>query len=179
MSFSPRSGVARVCVLPSHLFWTSGLWTYQPESHRRKVTHDLSIFLLREEFSRSFPSSTGKSNNVYQVLTSEIVVLHLFCHFFFFFIVRKNPSSSVPTIEGGGDTTIPSPGMARKQPLPGIELHDPPHGRQACPESNSFHQGVCQISPPEGLFLCRPLSKRGQICYIPTPPPKSLNDSFV
>ena len=23
-----------VCVLSSHLFWTSGLWTYQPGSHR-------------------------------------------------------------------------------------------------------------------------------------------------
>ena len=25
-----------VCVMSSHLFWTSGLWTYQPGSHRRK-----------------------------------------------------------------------------------------------------------------------------------------------
>ena len=29
-----------VCVLSSHLFWTSGLWTYQPGSHRRKVTQE-------------------------------------------------------------------------------------------------------------------------------------------
>ena len=28
------------CVLSSHLFWTSGPWTYQPGSHRRKVTQD-------------------------------------------------------------------------------------------------------------------------------------------
>ena len=78
---------------------------------------------------------------------------------------------SVPTIGEGGDTTIPSPGMARKQPLPGIRLHDALHDRQACPEFNSFHQGVGQISPPERLFSCRPLSKRGQVCYIPAPPP--------
>ena len=74
----------------------------------------------------------------------------------------------------GGDTTIPSPWIALKQPLPGIGLHDPLHGRQACPEFNSFHQGVDQISPPEGLFSCRLLSKRGQICYIP---PQPSNDS--
>ena len=36
-----------MCVLPSHLFWTSGFWTYQPGSHRRKVTQDFSTFLLR------------------------------------------------------------------------------------------------------------------------------------
>ena len=72
-------------------------------------------------------------------------------------------------IGGGGDTTIQSPGMARKQPLSGIGLHAPLHGRQACPEFNSFHRGFGQISPPEGLFSCRPLLKRGQICYIPAP----------
>ena len=78
--------------------------------------------------------------------------------------------TSVPTIGEGGDTSIPSPGMAQKQPLPGIRLHDPLHNRQACPEFNSFHQGVGQISPPERLSSCRPLSKRGQVCYIPAPP---------
>ena len=77
----------------------------------------------------------------------------------------------VSTIGGGGDTTIPSPGMTPKQLLPGIGLHDPLHGRQACPEFNSFHQGVGQISSPEGLFSCRPRSKREQICCIPAPPP--------
>ena len=76
---------------------------------------------------------------------------------------------SASTIGGGGGTTIPSLGMAPKQPLPGIALHNPLHGWQACPKFNSFHQGVGQISPPEGLFSCRPLPKRGQICYIPTP----------
>ena len=37
----------RGCVLPSHLFWTSDLWTHQPGSHRRKVTQDFSTSLLR------------------------------------------------------------------------------------------------------------------------------------
>ena len=82
----------------------------------------------------------------------------------------SQPRSSVPTIGEGGDTTIPSPGMARKQPLPGIRLHDALHDRQACPEFNSFHQGVGQMSPSKRLFSCRPLSKRGQVCYIPPPP---------
>ena len=37
-----------MCVLSSYLFWTSGSWTYQPGSHRRKVTQDFSsTFLLR------------------------------------------------------------------------------------------------------------------------------------
>ena len=72
---------------------------------------------------------------------------------------------------GGGDTTIPSPWRSPKQSLPGIGLHDPVHSRQACPEFNSFHQGVGEISPRKGIFLCRPLPKRGQICDIPAPPP--------
>ena len=77
---------------------------------------------------------------------------------------------SVSTIGGGGDTTIPSPGRSPKQLLPGIGLHDPLHDRQACPEFNSFHQGVGQLSLREGLFSCPPLPKRGQICDIPAPP---------
>ena len=32
--------IHRACVLSSHLFWTSGLWMYQPGSHRRKVTQE-------------------------------------------------------------------------------------------------------------------------------------------
>ena len=72
----------------------------------------------------------------------------------------------------GYDDSVPGDGT--KTTPPGIGLHYPLHDRQACPESNSFHQGVGQISPPEGLFLCRPLLKRGQICYIP---PQLLNDS--
>ena len=66
------SSVCCVCVLSSHLFRTSDLWTYQPGRHR-KVTQDFSTFLLRsfpsflsrEGFSRPFFSSTVKSNFVY------------------------------------------------------------------------------------------------------------------
>ena len=54
---------------------------------------------------------------------------------------------SCSTVGEGGDTTIPSPGRSPKQPLPGIGLHDFLHGRQAFPESISFHQGVGQICP--------------------------------
>ena len=81
---------------------------------------------------------------------------------------------------GGGDTTITSPGRSPKQPLPGTGLHDLPHGRQACSKFISFHEGVGQISPREGLLSCRPLPKRGQICDIPALPPRqSLNDSVI
>ena len=92
---------------------------------------------------------------------------------------RKRPDhwmTSCSTIGEGGDTTIPSPGRSPKHPLPGIGLHDPLHGRQACPEFKSFHQGVGQICPRSGLFSGRSLSKRRQICYIPSPP-QSLNGS--
>ena len=74
-----------VCVLSSHLFWTSDLWTHQPGSHRRKVTQDFSsIFLLRclpsflsrEEFSRPFPSPTVKSTFVYPRINRLFVQLH-------------------------------------------------------------------------------------------------------
>ena len=38
-------GVNQLRVLSSHLFWTSGLWTYQPGSHRRKVTKVFSTLI--------------------------------------------------------------------------------------------------------------------------------------
>ena len=71
------------------------------------------------------------------------------------------------TIGEGGDTATSSPGRSPKQPLLGIELH----GRQACPEFIAFDQGVGQICPRWRLIPCRFLPKRGQICYIPAPPP--------
>ena len=51
------------------------------------------------------------------------------------------------TIGEGGDTVISSPGMSPKLPLPGIKLHNPLHGRQACPEFIAFDQGGGQICP--------------------------------
>ena len=78
-----------VCVLSSHLFWTSDVWTHQPGSHRRKVAQDFSTFFRclpklfsREGFSRSFPSSTVKSNFVY---THELTVLRLLGMIYLFF----------------------------------------------------------------------------------------------
>ena len=62
-------------------------------------------------------------------------------------------------------------GEVTKTALPGIGLHDPLHDRQDCPEFIAFDQGVGQICPQQGLFSCRSLPKRGQICYIPAPPP--------
>ena len=64
---------ACACFLPIH----SGhqvRWTFQPGSHRRKVTQDFSStfflrcvpsFFSREGLGHSFPSSTVKSNFVY------------------------------------------------------------------------------------------------------------------
>ena len=85
---------------------------------------------------------------------------------------------SVSTIGGGGDTTISSPEMSPKQPLPGIGLHDPLHGRQACPEFNSFHQRVGQIRPREGLFSCF-RSQNGDKFLTSPPPPASLDTLSV
>ena len=93
-----------VCFLPVH----SGhqvRWTYQPGSHRRKVTQDFSSafflrcvsnFFSRERFSHSFPSSTVKSNFV--------DVLHPLGIFFcFLFFSEKNPvcrdRTHVPTCQ--------------------------------------------------------------------------------
>ena len=48
---------------------------------------------------------------------------------------------------GGGYTTIPSPGRSPKQLLPGIGLHDPVHGRQACPNSTHFTKTLVKCVP--------------------------------
>ena len=83
------------------------------------------------------------------------------------------------TIGGAGGTSIPSPEWSPKQPLPGIGLHDPLHGRQACLELNSFHQEIGQICPREGLFLRHPLPNRGDSNLRHPRPPQSLNDSHL
>ena len=77
-----------------------------------------------------------------------------------------------------GDVTILSPRRSPKQALPGIGLHSPLHGRQACPEFNSFYQGVGQICPREGL-LCAVSSENGdKFVTSPPPPPQPLNESL-
>ena len=73
------------------------------------------------------------------------------------------------TIGEGGDTMISSPARSPKQPLPGMRLHDPLHGRQACPEFIAFDKGVGQICPGRGYFRAVP-SQNGDK-YVTSPPP--------
>ena len=88
-----------VCVLSSHLCWTSDLWTHQPGSHRREVTHNFSTFFLRclpqflsrEGFSSPFPSSTVKSNIVYPRINRSPLVGH---DLFYFIFEEKSQRSS-------------------------------------------------------------------------------------
>ena len=79
------------------------------------------------------------------------------------------------TIGEGGDTTISSPGSSPEQPLPGIRLHDPLHGRQACPEFIAFDRGVGQI-PVEAIFVPFPPKTGTNLLHPPTTT-KSLNGS--
>ena len=78
-------------------------WTYQPGSHRRKVTQEFSsAFLLRcvpqlfsrEGFDHPFPSSTVKSN----FCTNDFIVLHslgIFITIVLYFMVRKIPITGI------------------------------------------------------------------------------------
>ena len=61
-------------------------------------------------------------------------------------------------------------GRSPKQPLPRIGLHDPLHGRQACPELNSFNQGLVKYVPGRDYFLAAP-SQNGDTFVTPPPPP--------
>ena len=76
---------------------------------------------------------------------------------------------AVQLLGGGHDNSVP--GEITKTAPSVIKLHDPLHGRQACPEFNLFYYGVGQICPREGLLSCRPLPKWGQFCDIPPYPP--------
>ena len=79
-----------VCVMSSHLFWTSNLWTHQrviqEEGHKRTspasfcgaIIDCLNLLSSREGFSRSFPSSTVKSNFVYLLINRSPLVGHFF-----------------------------------------------------------------------------------------------------
>ena len=54
-----------VCVLSSHLFWTSDLWTHQPGSHRRKVVciHVcLDVFTVVYADDKKRPQIVGKES---------------------------------------------------------------------------------------------------------------------
>ena len=68
----------------------------------------------------------------------------------------------------GHDDFVPS--EVTKEPLPGMRLHDPLHGRQACPKFIAFDQGVGQICPrSRGYFRAVP-SQNGNK-YVTSPPP--------
>ena len=92
-----------MCVLSSHLFWTSGLWTYQPGSRRRKVTQDFSSafvllrrlpsFFSREGFSQVFLSLVDREGEFGVLTNYSSFSTRLVGHFLFLFFVRKNPSS--------------------------------------------------------------------------------------
>ena len=81
------------------------------------------------------------------------------------------------TIGEGGDTTTSCHGRSPKQPFPGIGLHDPLHGRQACPEFIAFDQRVLvKYVHGRGYFRAVP-SQNGDKCFTSPPSPQSLNGS--
>ena len=100
-------------------------WTYQPGSHRRKVTQDFSStfflrcvpqFFSREGFSHSFPSST-----VSRILcTNDLIVLHPLGIFILFlsFLVRKIPFAGIELL-----TSQLVRGLRGTSELPGRPAH--------------------------------------------------------
>ena len=121
-----------LCVFSSHLLWTSSsLYMYQPGSQRRKVTQDFSstfhlrcmpLFFSREGFSRSFPSSTVKSNFVYYRFNPSPLVGHFY--FYFLFLVGKIQVTGIRT-------HVPTCQKVTRLPT---ERHTAPYipGRPAC-----------------------------------------------
>ena len=88
----------------------------------------------------------------------------------------KQAGSRGSTIGEGVDTTISSPGLSPKQPLPGIELHNPLHDWQACPEFIAFTKGVVKYVTGRGYFRGGS-SQNGENVVTSPPPPQSLNGS--
>ena len=78
---------------------------------------------------------------------------------------------------GGGDTTIPSPGMVRKQPLPGIGLHESVHGSASLPRIRFISPGGWSSKFPGGALFVPSPPKTGTNLLHPRPPPQLLNDS--
>ena len=71
----------------------------------------------------------------------------------------------------GGDSTISSLRRSPKQPLPGMRLHDPLHGRQACPKFIAFDQGLVKYVPDRGYFRDVPSQNGDKYVTSPPPPP--------
>ena len=78
------------------------------------------------------------------------------------------------TIGESGDTTISSPGRSPKQHLPGIRLHDPLHGLQACPKFIVFNQGLVKYIPGRGYFRAVPSQEGEKYVISPQPPTVEL-----
>ena len=80
-----------VCVLSSHLFWMSELWTLQRGSGSYRL-RCLPLFLSREGCSRSFASLTVMSNLVYpRINRSPFLLGTLFLLYIFIFCEGKFP----------------------------------------------------------------------------------------
>ena len=77
--------------------------------------------------------------------------------------------TSVSTIGGGGDTTIPSPGRSKKQPLPGIGLRHPTWSASLLRIQLISPGGWSNISPVGDLFVPSP-PKTGTKFLHPLPP---------
>ena len=104
--------------------------------------HAQTVFVVvfKENLNASRPSHIQR----FVLATGETTVTQQVSHRT---IKCQSRSRSYSTIGEGGDSTISSPGRSPKQPLPGIGLHDPLHGRQTCPEFIAFDKGVGQICP--------------------------------
>ena len=60
-------------------------------------------------------------------------------------------------MNGGGGSIITSPWVLPNIPLPGIGLHNPLHGRQACLKLHSFYEWFDLKHSLEGVFHAGPL----------------------
>ena len=94
------------CVLSSPLFWTSGLWTYQPGSHRRKVTRDFSSTLIPSAMltltflaRRIQPFFSLVYREVEFLCTNELIIFQSLGIFIFLFLFLSSRS-------GGGDPVL-------------------------------------------------------------------------
>ena len=77
--------------------------------------------------------------------------------------------TSVSTIGGGGDTTIPSPGKSPKQPLPGIGLRHPHMVGKLAPNSTHFTRGFVEHIPGRKSFRAVPSQDGEKV--VTSPPP--------
>ena len=104
-------------------------------------------------------------------LHSNAVVASVTKNFKFVTEYWSSPRMRGSTIGEGGDTTISSPERSPKQPLPGMRLHDPLHGRQACPEFIASDQELVKYVSGRGYFRAVPSQNGDKYVTSPPPPP--------